>query len=85
MPIILHKQKIIPSSITIIVKQIPNNYFGYSQDCWGLTASDIENGYNASSPTNDIGVIAPTAALSSFPYTPAESMTGIKIFLLYTG
>ncbi len=52
----------------------PNNYYGYSDQCWGLTASDIPNGYSASSPTNDLGVIAPTAALSSFPYTPTESM-----------
>ena len=64
-------------------KTNPNNNFGYSADCWGLTASDIENGYIASSPTNDVGVIAPTAALSSFPYTPAESMTALK-FYYYT-
>ncbi|MGF7078043.1 hypothetical protein ABIB50_000375 [Mucilaginibacter sp. UYCu711] len=37
------------------------------------------NGYGASSPTND-GVIAPTAALASFPYTPAESMAVLNFF-----
>jgi len=63
----------------------PNNYFGYSQDCWGLTASDIQNGYTASSPTNDVGVIAPTAALSSLPYTPAESMKALKFFYYVLG
>ena len=63
----------------------PNNQFGYSQDCWGLTASDIQNGYIASSPTNDIGVIAPTAALSSFPYTPTESMRALKFFYYVLG
>ena len=63
----------------------PNNQFGYSQDCWGLTASDIQNGYTASSPTNDIGVIAPTAALSSFPYTPTESMRALKFFYYVLG
>jgi hypothetical protein len=63
----------------------PNNQFGYSQDCWGLTASDIQNGYTASSPTNDIGVIAPTAALSSFPYTPVESMRALKFFYYVLG
>lgn len=63
----------------------PKNYFGYSNDCWGLTASDIENGYDASSPTNDLGVIAPTAALSSFPYTPAESMKALKFFYYTLG
>ena len=58
---------------------------GYSADCWGLTASDIQNGYTASSPTNDVGVIAPTAALSSFPYTPAESMKALKFFYYVLG
>ena len=59
-------------------KANPKDYYGYSDQCWGLTASDIPNGYTASSPTNDVGVIAPTAALSSFPYTPAESMKALK-------
>lgn len=62
-----------------------NAQFGYSADCWGLTASDIKNGYTASSPTNDVGVIAPTAALSSFPYTPAESMRALKFFYYILG
>lgn len=60
-------------------------YFGYSDACWGLTASDIPNGYTASSPTNDIGVIAPTAAVSSLPYTPEESMRAIKFFYYKLG
>ena len=64
----------------------PRNYYGYSDSCWGLTASDIPNGgYTASSPTNDVGVIAPTAALSSFPYTPAESMKALKFFYYVLG
>ncbi|WP_246858757.1 glucoamylase family protein [Chitinophaga sp. XS-30] len=58
---------------------------GYSERCWGLTASDIPNGYTASSPTNDRGVIAPTAALSSFPYTPAESMQALHYFYYKRG
>ncbi|HYO21091.1 MAG TPA: glucoamylase family protein [Flavisolibacter sp.] len=62
------------------VKANPRNYYGYSDQSWGLTASDIPNGYTASSPTNDVGVIAPTAALSSFPFTPAESMNALKFF-----
>jgi hypothetical protein len=66
-------------------KTNPKNYFGYSDQCWGLTASDIPNGYTASSPTNDAGVIAPTAALSSFPYTPAESMKALKFFYYKLG
>ena len=63
----------------------PNGNFGYSNLCWGLTASDIENDYTASSPTNDRGFIAPTAALSSFPYTPAESMNALKFFYYKLG
>ena len=63
----------------------PKGYQGYSADCWGLTASDIQNGYTASSPTNDRGVIAPTAALSSFPYTPDESMQALKFFYYTLG
>ncbi|HEY0041958.1 MAG TPA: glucoamylase family protein [Flavisolibacter sp.] len=67
------------------VKANPRNYYGYSDQSWGLTASDIPNGYAASSPTNDLGVIAPTAALSSFPYTPAESMKALKFFYYKLG
>jgi hypothetical protein len=63
----------------------PKGYRGYSASCWGLTASDIQNGYTASSPNNDIGVIAPTAALSSFPYTPDESMAALHHFYYTLG
>ncbi|MCM4157210.1 glucoamylase family protein [Gramella sp. AN32] len=58
----------------------PKNYAGYGEDTWGLTASDSHEGYAAHSPTNDLGVITPTAALSSFPYTPDESMTALRHF-----
>ena len=63
----------------------PNNYYGYGSNCWGLTASDIENGYTASSPTNDVGVIAPTAAIASLPYTPAQSMQALRFFYYKLG
>jgi hypothetical protein len=63
----------------------PAKYYGYGANCWGLTASDIANGYTASSPANDVGVIAPTAALSSFPYTPQESMQALKFFYYKLG
>jgi hypothetical protein len=58
----------------------PKNYAGYGPDCWGLTASDGYNGYSAYAPGHDFGVIAPTAALSSFPYTPAYSMQALRYF-----
>ena len=63
----------------------PKRYAGYGPDCWGLTASDIPDGYTASSPTNDRGVIAPTAALSSMPYTPEESMAALRFFYYKLG
>jgi hypothetical protein len=63
----------------------PKKYYGYSNRCWGLTASDIPGGYTASSPTNDAGVIAPTAAISSLPYTPAESMNALRFFYYKLG
>jgi hypothetical protein len=37
-------------------------------------------GYAAHSPNEDLGVISPTAALSSFPYTPEESKTALRFF-----
>lgn len=58
----------------------PKKFKGYSDSCWGLTASDTYNGYNAHSPTNDFGTITPTAALSAFPYTPEKSMKALKHF-----
>jgi hypothetical protein len=66
-------------------KANPNNYFGYSDSCWGLTASDNHTGYSAHEPNNDLGVISPTAALSSFPYTPTESMKALKFFYYKLG
>ena len=63
----------------------PLNYMGYSADCWGLTASDGNLGYSAHSPTNDRGVITPTAALSSMPYTPEESMRALHFFYYRLG
>lgn len=56
----------------------PKGFKGYGEDCWGLTASYSINGYAAHSPGEDLGVISPTAALSSIPYTPEESMKVIR-------
>jgi hypothetical protein len=65
----------------------PNSYKGYSKECWGLTASYSVDGYAAHSPgeENDLGVISPTAALSSFPYTPEQSMDALKHFYYNLG
>ncbi len=66
-------------------KANPRGWYGYSSLCWGLTASDVPNGYNANEPNNDIGVIAPTAALSSMPFTPAESIAALQFFYYKLG
>ena len=58
----------------------PKQFKGYGPGCWGLTACDTYNGYNAYSPANDEGTIAPTAALSAFPYSPEYSMAALKHF-----
>ncbi len=59
----------------------PKKFVGYGENCWGLTASYSTKGYAAHCPgDNDCGVITPTAALSSFPYTPEESMRALKYF-----
>jgi hypothetical protein len=61
----------------------PYNHAGYGPTAWGLTASDDPDGYLAHSPNSrsvDNGTIAPTAALSSMPYTPELSMRALKHF-----
>ena len=63
----------------------PNRFNGYSDSCWGLTASDEQNGYSAHSPTSDDGVISPTAAISSLPYTPTASMNALRFFYYKLG
>jgi len=63
----------------------PQGHAGYSASCWGLTASDFPGGYTASSPANDHGTIAPTAALASFPYTPEESLSALHYFYYKVG
>ena len=65
--------------------QNPLGWRDYGQDLWGLTASYTLNadgslGYKAHRPGDDTGVISPTAALSSFPYTPQESMAALRSF-----
>ncbi|MFB9080030.1 glucoamylase family protein [Flavobacterium procerum] len=57
----------------------PNKFKGYGADFWGLTASysrnpDGSDGYDAHMPSNDKGVISPTAGVSSIVYTPKESI-----------
>jgi hypothetical protein len=59
----------------------PHGYKGYGACCWGLSASDDYNIYEAHAPAVDNGTIAPTAALSSLPYAPWEVMQTLRHFL----
>ena len=64
----------------------PQHFYGYSSSNWGLTASDDNlSGYSAHSPTNDDGVISPTAAISSIPYTPEQSLSALHFFYYTLG
>jgi len=65
----------------------PKKFKGYSEHCWGLTASYSVNFYAGHAPgfENDLGVISPTAAISSFPYTPEYSMQALKHFYYELG
>jgi hypothetical protein len=58
----------------------PKKYKGYGENCWGLTAGDSYIGYVAHCTEVDLGVIQPTAALSSLPYTPEYSMQVLRHF-----
>ena len=61
----------------------PRGYKGYGENQWGFTSSYSMKGYAGHRPgESDLGVISPTAALSSFPYTPKESMQFLRY--LYT-
>jgi len=57
----------------------PKGFKGYGPDNWGLTASYSVRFYAAHAPgEEDRGVISPTAALSSMPYTPEQSMRALR-------
>jgi len=60
--------------------QDPKKFKGYGPMSWGLTASYSVDGYaaHAPGPDRDLGVISPTAALSSMPYTPGYSMNAMR-------
>ena len=62
----------------------PKGYAGYGPSCWGLTSSYSPDGYAGHAPIEDrdLGVISPTAALSSIVYTPEYSMDVMRA--LYT-
>lgn len=59
----------------------PHGHLGYGPECWGLTSSHGPTGYVAHAPDRDLGVIIPSAALSSLPYTPTEAMCALRGFM----
>jgi hypothetical protein len=63
----------------------PRNFVGYSDVSWGLTASDEPGGYSAHEPSRDNGTITPTAAISSIPFTPDESLAAMRHFYFTLG
>ena len=59
----------------------PLGFLAYSDSLWGLTAGDGPFGYTARGAPpaqNDNGTITPTAAISSIPFTPNESIGFIR-------
>lgn len=54
----------------------PKGYDGYGEACWGLTSSYSPGGYVGHAPVGerDLGVISPTAALSSVVYAPEYAL-----------
>ena len=46
----------------------------FGEGFWGLTSCDIKGGYRYQSAYNEVGTVAPTAALASMPYVPEYAM-----------
>lgn len=67
--------------------QNPKHFKGYGDSAWGLTASDGPFDYSADEPVpwQDHGKIAPTGAISSFPYLPNEAMKALKNYYFNYG
>jgi hypothetical protein len=58
----------------------PKGFAGYGENVWGLTSSYGPSSYVHAPGSTDDGTIAPTAALSSMPYCPNESIAAMKNF-----
>jgi hypothetical protein len=63
----------------------PKGFKGYGENCWGFTAGYSVKGYSAHNIKNDKGVISPSAALGSFPYSPEGSMKALKHYYFDMG
>lgn len=63
----------------------PGRHAGYGETVWGLTACRGPDGYQAFEPRRDNGTVAPTAAISSMPYTPRESLAALRHYYRVLG
>ena len=74
-------------------KSLQKNYKTFTTPAWGLTACDIPGGYSGELGTNPRGfggdsdkylkiqgTVAPTAAISSMPFTPNESYDALVYY-----
>lgn len=63
-------------------EQLAARFHGYSQNVWGITASDSAHGYIAwGGPPDDPqvdGTVVPCAPGGSLMFTPAESLTALR-------
>jgi hypothetical protein len=62
-------------------KANPSGWVAYNDSLWGITASDDPNGYaahGAPPPQSENGTLAPTAGISSLPFTPEISIPLIR-------
>lgn len=61
-----------------------NQYKGYTEVSWGLSASDGPGGYKAYGAKPGLGIhdgtLAPYAAISSIVFTPKESISAARFF-----
>ena len=75
-----NKQKIIRLLTGRIVLRIQKNLKAMAKTAGDLLQAIVIKVMSPIAPKIDVGVIQPTAALSSFPYTPEYSMQALKHF-----
>jgi len=59
----------------------PGKFPGYGENCWGITASDVQGGYmarGAPPAQNDEGTLAPTAPGGSMPFAPEICLPALR-------
>lgn len=62
-----------------------NDFKGYSNKCWGISSSFSPRGFTLQNPgpQTDLGIITPSAAIGSMPYS-AENSSETLNFFFYT-